>query len=91
MTDSTPKITFYDQEYGVVSVDSYDYVNHNPCNILELIKIDYQNLGVARVQLFEHVEYARKQGFTWKQIGDALEITRQAAQQRYGRNKQTTT
>jgi hypothetical protein len=37
--------------------------------------------------LNQYVTLARKDGYTWKQIGDALDISRQAAQQRYGRHK----
>jgi hypothetical protein len=32
------------------------------------------------------VQKARDAGASWQQIGDALGVTRQAAQQRYGRN-----
>jgi hypothetical protein len=35
-------------------------------------------------KLTRYVARARANGATWKQIGDALAITKQAAQQRYG-------
>jgi hypothetical protein len=40
------------------------------------------------VRLYEHgfdvAREARAEGATWREIGDALEMTRQAAQRRYG-------
>lgn len=38
----------------------------------------------------QHVQRARVAGATWEQIGDALAITKQAAQQRYGRKNHWT-
>jgi hypothetical protein len=40
--------------------------------------------GLADDLLDHFVKAARKQGCTWTQIGDALGVTRQAAQQRHG-------
>jgi hypothetical protein len=34
-----------------------------------------------------HVSMAREAGSTWQQVGDALGVTKQAAQQRYGRDE----
>ena len=33
----------------------------------------------------QHVAAARRQGWTWQQIGDALGITRQAVHKKHGR------
>lgn len=32
-----------------------------------------------------HVEAARRRGWSWQQIGDALGVTRQAVHEKYGR------
>jgi len=39
----------------------------------------------ASLTIAHEVGEARANGATWEQIGDALAITKQAAQQRYGR------
>jgi hypothetical protein len=39
----------------------------------------------AERQLFEAVDYARRSGATWQAIGDLFGVSRQAAQQRWGR------
>lgn len=42
--------------------------------------------SVAESLIQEAVGEARRDGMTWEQIGDALEVTKQAAQKRYGPN-----
>lgn len=37
------------------------------------------------VKITRYVERARANGATWKEIAEALHVTKQAAQQRYGR------
>lgn len=41
-------------------------------------------IEAAKQMLHDEVRIARSFGQTWEQIGDALGITRQAAQQRFG-------
>lgn len=41
-------------------------------------------LAAAEKDLRASVQRARDEGATWQEIGDALGITRQAAQQRFG-------
>lgn len=38
----------------------------------------------AERELFEAVDYARRSGATWKQVGDLFGFSRQAAFQRWG-------
>lgn len=41
--------------------------------------------GRAERMVYDAVDVLRRNGLTWQQIADQLLITRQAAQQRYGR------
>ena|GEM_PF-4362182 len=49
-----------------------------------LIRAAFLVERAAREQLAEHVRTARARGLSWVQIGHALEISRQAAEQRFG-------
>jgi hypothetical protein len=42
-------------------------------------------LNVAEINLRRHVNIARSNGHSWTSIGLALGVSRQAAQQRFGR------
>jgi hypothetical protein len=51
---------------------------------LDAIREQSQYVEQLRYSIFQQVTSARRMGATWKQIGDALGTTKQAAQQRYG-------
>lgn len=57
-------------------------------DLLDTIKSVNTSIQMCREDINRLVTQARQEGHTWKQIGDALGITRQAAHQRYGESKQ---
>ncbi len=57
----------------------------------EWIRTEAEKLGqsrakltLARAGLSDAVRYARSQGWSWADVGDALGITKQTAQERFG-------
>jgi hypothetical protein len=57
---------------------------------LTLIKAANRDLSVAELNLRRQVANARRNGHSWAAIGFILGITRQAAQQRFGRAGEAT-
>ena len=58
---------------------------------LTLIKAANRELGMAELTLRHQVAVARRHGHSWAAIGFVLDITRQAAQQRFGTAGETST
>jgi hypothetical protein len=58
---------------------------------LTLIKAAKSELSMAEVNLRHRVAVARRSGHSWAAIGLMLDITRQAAQQRFGTGGETST
>lgn len=58
---------------------------------LTLIKAAKSELSMAEVNLRHRVAVARRSGHSWAAIGLMLDITRQAAQQRFGTDGETST
>lgn len=53
--------------------------------MLDWLAEERRRYDAAEEQLREGVARARELSYTWDQIGKALGVTKQAAQQRYGR------
>ena len=51
---------------------------------IRLLAEGVRTIRQAESTLREHVAWLREQGCPWSVIGDALGVSRQAAQQRYG-------
>jgi hypothetical protein len=51
---------------------------------LTLIKAANRDLSMAELKLRQQVVVARRHGHSWAAIGFVLDISRQAAQQRFG-------
>jgi len=65
-----------------------------PTKILPTFRSDDPSAGLRAVGVLHrlaeqveaiHVELARKQGWSWEQIGDALGVSRQSVHAKYGR------
>jgi len=57
----------------------------------EWIRLEAEKLGQSRAKLTkaraglaDAVQYARAQGWSWADVGEALGITKQAARERFG-------
>lgn len=72
---------------GGVSLDKLDVATHPARDAVYFRRIiaARKQLAAAETELPEAVAAARKAGDSWTVIGAALDITRQAAQQRSGR------
>jgi hypothetical protein len=56
-----------------------------PPSLIDLIAEAGAKERTAQADLRSLVPLAKLKGYTWKQIGDALGVTAQSTQQRYGR------
>lgn len=56
-------------------------------NVLEAIGDAAAMIAGAEALTAARIDRARMAGHSWQEIGDALGVSRQAAQQRYGRNE----
>ena len=57
---------------------------------LEAMRLQQAKIQDLTRGIIQYVDNARADGATWAQIGDALGITKQAAQQHYGYTSQWT-
>jgi len=90
--DNAPEVTGWDRLAHAI-LDGrpglVDRLATDPQAYLELISIAASARSETAVLLSAAVTSARRAGCTWGQIGDVLGVSRQAAQQQYGEDTET--
>ena len=74
-----------DSELGLDQLDPITVPAHNAEHFRRILAAR-QHITEAEAELREAVKAAREAGDTWTVIAAALDTTRQAAQQRFGKN-----
>jgi hypothetical protein len=74
-------------DHGRTGLDELDVATHPARDAAHFRRIitARRNLSAAEQELRDAVQAAREAGDSWTVIGAALDISRQAAQQRFGR------
>lgn len=79
LKQSTVEQQIIEETYALLFRDAEDLATIDRLRMFAELVLD------AEVAKFHTVEVARANGYSWAEIGNALGVTRSAAQQRYGR------